>query len=103
MLDIYTVNKPYYNAGKKFGWEGPSAGLGISIDKLEGTGTLMVKVKNKATIYTIDKVDAVALAEKYQAYTEFVVKSGRIKLAIIPWSQFKAIDDSSNSTSEQEG
>ena len=99
MFQIYIINRPYYNAGKKFGWEGPSSGLGISVDKLEGTGDIMVKVKGRTEIYSIDKREAIELAEKYQSFTEFNIKNGRVRLAVIPWGNFKIIENE-NDTSQ---
>lgn len=89
MLQVHTLNRPYYDAGKKYGWSG--AGLGISTDKLEGKGTLFCKVKNKDEMYTIDKREARELAEQHNSYISFKAKSKIVKLAILPWKHFKKV------------
>lgn len=82
------INKPFYNAGKQYGWVGPSAGLGIKASTLDGTGTLFVEVgTKKGVIYSIEKSEARKIAEQYDSFYNAMGTT----LAVIPWTSFKAV------------
>jgi len=86
-MNIVNIKEPYYTAGKRYGWSGNSAGLGIALHLLEGEGLLSVTVEDKPTVYQIEKWIARKLIHQYQAYHQ----ARGTTLGVIPWKSFTAV------------
>lgn len=97
MKGIVEINEPFYTAGRKYGWDGPTIGLGIRKELLEGEGLLKVRVSGKPTIYTIDKLKARDIALKYRSFHT----ARSVTIWVLPWSEFDKIEPPKPKVPEQ--
>jgi len=82
--EILHILEPYYTAGKKFGWEGNSVGIGIDWRILQGDGFLKVKVGDSEKVWVIDKKKARGFCQRYKSFHD--IKT--VKLGVIAWWMF---------------
>jgi hypothetical protein len=86
-MSVVEIREPFYSAGKKFGWPGASAGIGVMARLCRGEGILRVRVLSASdTVYWIEKWRAREIVRRYRSF--HMAKS--TKLAVIPWNEFTA-------------
>ncbi len=99
MLKTINIREPFYSAGKKYGWEGATIGLGIKLEKLNGEGELLVTVGDKKDVWKIDKKTAREFVDKYKSTFNPPRGFGTV-LGVIAWSQFTRVIDPIKETKE---
>lgn len=97
MINI-NIKVPYYSAGKKYGWEGNSIGIGVPAKRLrEKNETLQVKLKSDGKVYEIPIMKARELVLKYNSF--FLAKKTR--LAVIPMQEFEIVGEYNKSVASK--
>lgn len=88
-MEILEINKPFYSAGKMYGFAGDYGMLGVGIRKelLFGEGSIKVRIVGSDQVYEIEKKKGRELALKYKA--KFVAKS--VVLCVLPLTAFNKI------------
>ena len=83
-MEIIHIREPYYTAGKQFGWEGKSIGLGIA-EHLFQKPRIYVTVGNNKKIWTITTEKAKQFVNKHKSFHY----ADGTKLWVIAWEQFE--------------
>lgn len=86
---MINIKEPFYTAGKKFGWQGKSIGLGINLRLLDGDGDLELTVGDSKDIWTINKNKARELVNRYQSYYQ----ARGTRLGVLPWYEFEKVQE----------
>lgn len=94
------IREPFWTAGKKYNWEGNTAGLGIALEYFKGydLDILEVTVGEEDTIWCIAKSKARALAKRYNSRYN---ARGTI-LYVLPWNEFVRKDAPKLSETKEE-